>query len=392
MKLFFSIIRWLIAIFASIVWYAIVVTIIPIQLFLGNFATREGATQFVTALTVSEETTVALREGIISGLANSQVTDPSLAQLFADVAQPTSVLGDTVRKVFTASMLRNNLRNNVTIFYDWLEGKNANLVLNVKLEGTKAQHEAILNAVIKSEYDALPECTEAELRQIMASPSGSETPTCRFVPYEQLDNSLTTEGFFSAPEYTQATTTGLPFDTKATASDREAIKAFFGLAQVGRQIFWVLLAIVAVIIWLLFTPRAISSIMTGILLVFTALTLYSEAAIIAGIAGVSTLSVYVGKLQQTANILLAIGVLLAVFGVYLLARKKKKSPAENVVDRRVEEEPVVSEISGVAKKNSVESEERKGVAKNEATEKEDINTPEVAESSEVSGDSSSDDS
>lgn len=391
MKLFFSIIRWLIAVFASIVWYAIVVTIIPIQLFLGNFATREGATQFVTALTVSEETTVALREGIISGLANSQVTDPSLAQLFADVAQPTSVLGDTVRKVFTASMLRNNLRNNVTIFYDWLEGKNANLVLNVKLEGTKAQHEAILNAVIKSEYDALPECTEAELRQMMASPSGSETPTCRFVPYEQLDDSLTTEGFFSAPEYTQATTTGLPFDTKATASDREAIKAFFGLVQVGRQIFWVLLAIVAVIIWLLFTPRAISSIMTGILLVFTALTLYSEAAIIAGIAGVSTLSVYVGKLQQTANILLAIGVLLAIFGVYLLARKKKKTTTDSTDYKRVEDEPVVAETPTVTKSSSVEPEEPKAVNAKEDTSKND-DAPVVVESSDMSSNSGSDDS
>lgn len=338
MNIILSIFRWLLALFFGFVLFFTVVPLILFSVAGNQLFIRESGMRWLTVFTADKVAVGSLVDGVFNSMATSNsIDDPLLKEVVKYAADKNSPLGSATRKVFNPTSVGANLLSNASAFYSWSEGKSNTLLLNYKLGGTTAEQSAVVSEMLQLRYANLAPCTISEgSKQKLSDPASIINATCSAGPLSSTTFDSLAKSMLSDPEVKKSLATGFEYPVQVKDEDRKGILVLQKFFSAGVFLAWVVLIVLALFMVLLFTPKGVNYIATGIIVGITGLT----------VAGVGQgLSSFGEALRETLGgtiffhgVLIGImGLLLMVVGIVLIARgggdKEMKKPAEKQAEK-----------------------------------------------------------
>jgi len=299
--------------------------ILPISVAGKQLFVRESGMQWLTAFAQDEKAVEAFIDGLLVSLSTSDsIEDPKIREVFKYVADKNSPLGAATRKVISARSVGENLLVNANTFYTWLEGKSEKMVFTYKLGGTLTEQTALVSEFLQQEYAGRAKCTSAELAgydvrdPLIVMELGCSVGNLSDSTFTTMAKQLLKE-----PEIKKSLANGFVYDAQVTAEDRKGVLVLQKTFGAGVFVVWLMIAMSSLFLILLFTPKGVNFIATGVILGVTGLSVVGIGASLSSVSAV--LRDTLGKGISTQGMLLGfVGLTVMVLGIVLLARGGEK--------------------------------------------------------------------
>jgi len=337
MKVIGAIIGWLFGLLFAVIMFLSVLVIIPISVFGQEVLNRDSATRLINAIVADETTVTSFVNDSLKGMAQSNsIEDAGTRAFVEDIANEETSAGKATRNMFDAETVSTNLVNNSDAFFDWLEGKTDFLSFNLTIGGTSDDHAKVAVSFLKNRMDTLPACTESQLGELLVSGVNlGPDITCNPGITSDTEYEKLAKEYLNDVKVRQYIREGYTIDMPAEASERAPILFLQKTSKAGIIAAWIIVAISVLFMLILFSPKGIKQMMTGIIVMLTGFTLSSMGggalALItkqSGVDGVESIAAafteVIGKpIATQGSYMIALGGLLIVWGIMIVAKKGK---------------------------------------------------------------------
>ncbi|PIY17516.1 hypothetical protein COZ14_02800 [Candidatus Dojkabacteria bacterium CG_4_10_14_3_um_filter_Dojkabacteria_WS6_41_9] len=321
MNILLSIFRWLIALFFGFVMFVLVVTLIPFSIAGNRLFERESGMKWLTAFTNDKTAVESLIDGLFSSMATSNsIEDPVLKEVAKYAADKNSPLGSVARKVLNPTSVGQNLISNAVLFYSWEEGKSETLSLSYKLGGTSVEQAQVISEFLKIQYANRETCTSSERSSIKTSNATDIlNASCSVGPLSSSAFDNYAKSMLADPEAKKILANGFVYPVQVTSEDRKGVLVLQKLFGAGVIVAWLVLIVSALFMVLLFTPKGVNYIVTGIIVGITGLAVAGMGQALSSFGDVlrETLG---GAIFLHGALIGITGLLLMVTGIVLIAR------------------------------------------------------------------------
>ncbi|MCC7304406.1 hypothetical protein IT418_03290 [bacterium] len=332
MNTILNIFRWVVGLCVALVMFGLVIFLVPLSVVGKQIFVKETGMAIITSFAGNEHLVSATLDGVFDGAINSNmIEDPGLLNMVKLTADDNSPLGAAFRKVVTTESLKVALIENGSLFYDWLASDSTKLNMKYVLGGTDKDKIALLSVFMRTRYDALDKCTAAQRTEI----GRVDADKVLVIPCSV--GAIATSTFDAAAkkmlgdkEAKEILNKGIPLlsyeeNSKEAADMKANIKKVQQSISSGPLVTWVVIALSAMLMSLLFTPSGMNFIATGFVLSLTGMVIYRMSRVVLYGSTDSVLVKSIGEPISAQGAYIALVSLVFVgLGIWQLTKKEDK--------------------------------------------------------------------